>query len=85
MRRATCSSCERCCTTACRCRWGWTVNLLRADWLPAGVAVEEGGPQLHGVGRAQARGVVRVAVTIGGGLKWENIPFIVVDSLPVSA
>jgi hypothetical protein len=34
------------------------VNLIRADSVPPGVVVTAGGPTLHGVGQAAAKGTV---------------------------
>ncbi len=60
------------------------VNLIRSDAVPAGVNMEAEGPQLHGVGHVQAKGMVRLTLAVGG-LRVEGLPFAVVDSLPVPA
>ncbi len=60
------------------------LNLMREDAVPLGVVIQSGGPQLHGVGQAQAKGTVRVPVMLSG-LSFAAIEFAVVDSLPVPA
>jgi hypothetical protein len=58
------------------------VNLIRADAVPPGVVITEGGLTLHGVGQA-AKGTVQAEVTLGG-LRFADVEFVVVDNLPVS-
>ncbi len=60
------------------------INLIRADALPRGTIVSPGGPQLHGVGLAMAKGTVVLALEVGG-LKLGPVTFAVVETLPVPA
>jgi hypothetical protein len=60
------------------------VNLIRADAVPQQVAVQLGGPLLHGVGQAQANGTVNLQVSVGS-ISIANVSFVVVDTLPVDA
>ncbi len=59
------------------------LNLIRHNALPDGTPVAAGGPTLHGVGRAAARGTVKLAVTVGD-LTFAEVEFAVVDDLPVA-
>ncbi len=58
------------------------VNLIRVDAVPTGSVISAGGPTLHGVGHAEARGTIVAAVT-HGSMTFAEVVFAVVDSLPV--
>jgi hypothetical protein len=58
------------------------LNLIRADSVPRGMSVVEGGPTLHGVGQAAAKGTITVEVTLGT-FTFAEVEFGIVDDLPV--
>jgi len=58
------------------------LNLIRSDRLPKGVVMSAGGPTLHGVGQAAAKGTIKMDVTLGD-LTFAEVAFAVVDDLPV--
>ena len=60
------------------------VNLIRADAVPQDASVQPGGPTLHGIGQAQAKGTVTLRLSFSTAV-FENVSFAVIDELPVQA